>query len=75
MFKIYTKKEKKQQQQQEFPKNCTSAERQSGRKKIVAADKFLTKLPRVATTEHVPSFLLIIHLHKATKWKEGSWIV
>jgi hypothetical protein len=31
MFKIYTKKEKKQQQQQEFPKNCTSAERQSGK--------------------------------------------
>jgi len=30
MFKIYTKKEKKQQQQ-EFPKKCTSAERQSGK--------------------------------------------
>jgi hypothetical protein len=36
--------------------------------------KLLTNLPRVATTEHVPSFLLI-HTFAQSDKMEGSWIV
>jgi hypothetical protein len=58
-----------------IPQKLYKCRRTKWKIEIVAADKLLTKLPRVATTEHVPSFLLIHTFAKGTKWKEGSWIV